>query len=1338
MKNISFVVKSLFFLIGLLALLSPRSACAYKSSYYFRHLTDKDGLSQNTVNAIIQDQTGFMWFGTKDGLNRYDGRHFKIYHHRSTDSLSLCCNLVISLFEDSKGHIWVGTEMGVSIYHPDRDIFTAIDTKDKKAEKPQQTVYMIKQDRKGCIWMAASTQGLYCYDPHNRTLKHYDFNTYKNMRSHDLVCFEWDNNGRIWLGFLDSGLYYSDDGMRTVHPFVDNLNQRSCSQDVITKLHMGTHNRLYIATTKCGVKELNLTSGIVRQLTLNEEGSNIYCRDLLYTDKDELWIGTEHGLYIHNTRSGNSIHLQSDVNDPYSLSDNAVYSLYKDKENGIWVGSYFGGADYYSYPFANFEKYYPTGKANSLHGRRVREFCRDDEGKIWIGTEDCGLNRFDPQTKKFTFFEPSRTFSNIHGLCMSDGKLWVGTFANGLKVIDIKTQQVIHSFHKGSTKFDLNDDNAFVLLRATTGDIYIGTVFQLMRYNCRTKQIDNIPQIWSIYDMKEDLNGNIWVATYNSGIFCYNATDGSYKNYRHHADRSDSLPFDDVISIFVDSKGRIWLATQGSGFCQFNAATQTVKQYTTANGLPSDVVFQIIEDKKGMLWLTTGHGLVRFNPQNEQIKVFTTADGLLSNQFNYKSSFIDRDGTIYLGSIDGFIAFNPENFSTSDFFPRAVITDLYIQNKNIQVGDASSPLKKQITYTDKIRLTSKQNSFSLRVAALSFQAPGSNQLKVKLEGFDKDWVTVDGTSLITYTNLHYGSYIFKVEASNTNGIWNGAQTKLQITILPPFYLSLFARIVYVILAVGALIFTVLYFKRRADKQRRRQISLFEEEKQREIYKAKYDFFTNITHEIRTPLTLIKGPLENILKRNNVDSDTYESLNIMQRNTERLLSLTNQLLDFRKLEEKTFTLSFENCDVVEVLSETFHRFVPAAQQKKIDFELHVPQTGFSADINKESFIKIVSNLLNNALKYASSYAIVELEEVEEEHCFLLRTRNDGEVVPAKMREEIFKPFVRYEGKNSYQSSIGSGIGLPLARSLAELHNGSLVMSDSESENIFTLTIPLTQKECAVFMNEKQTAPVQKDMEDLDDTILSKTKPSVLIVDDDIEMLNFVAKQLRQQFHIITADSGNKALQEMDTQDVHVVVSDVMMPGMNGFELCKTIKSELKYSHIPVVLLTAKTDVQSKIEGIETGADAYIEKPFSTDYLLATVSGLIENRDKLRQAFANSPFATIESMSISKADKEFIADLSRIVQENLSNADFTMESLGSYLNMSRSSLYRKIGGILDMPPSEYLRIERLKYAARLLKEGKYAVSEICYMAGFSYPSYFARCFQKQFGVLPKDFH
>ena len=1306
----------LFFCLCIVAALP---SYAYNAvHYYFRTVDIKNGLSQNSVNQIFQDKKGFMWFGTKDGLNRYDGLSFRVYNNENSN---LGRNFITTLYEDTDGNIWVGTDGGVFIYNPVLDSFTSFNRTSDKGTVIRDFVTMIRSDEQNNIWISVEYQGLFCYNSSKQQLQNY-----LHESGIPNVTRFWLNGDTFWLALHGDNLYSAKAGFETLQPFKDADGNEIFKDDIINCQVNGPHNCIYVASFN-GLTEINFTNGKSRKLL------NAYVRTLQFKSDDELWAGTETGLYIYNLTNDHVPHLTvPDQDDSYALSDNAIYSIYRDRENGMWVGSYFGGVNYYPYQWTYFEKFYPRDDIKYF-GRRVREICESNDGTLWIGTEDKGLFNFDPETEKIVPFEHPSIYKNIHALCMDGDDLWVGTFSGGLNKVNLRTGQVKH-YSKGKEENSMVATDVFTVCKTTTGDIGIGTTSGLLQYHRSSDDFTHIPQlgILFIYNILEDFNGNLWFATFSNGVFCYNTHTKQWKSYLSDEKDPTSLSYNKVISIYEDSKKRLWFMTMGKGFCRYNPETDDFTRYDTSNGLPNNTVYKMVEDKRGNLWITSNYGLVCFNPQTEAMHVYTRANGLLSNQFNFQSGYCDKKGRIYLGSINGFIIFDPETFVENTFLPPVVITDFYLFNKRLSVDTPGSPLQQSITYSDKIELAADQNSFAFQVAALSYQAPEMNLLMYKLEGFDNEWYVLGRNSMITYSNLPYGSYTLHIKGSNGDGKWNDTERILNVRIRPPFYLSVWAYVIYVMLILCSLGIAALYFRRRTQQKHRLAMEKFERKKERELYTAKIDFFTNVAHEIRTPLTLIKSPLENVLASGAVSDEIRDDLEIMDLNTNRLLDLVNQLLDFRKTETQGFQLDFVECNVADILRKTYKRFKPLARQSGLEFTIDSPEELYTS-VDKEGLTKIISNLMTNGMKYSETYIRIKLY-VEGEQMYLL-VCNDGYIVPAEMREEIFKPFVQCKDGVLHSVS-GTGIGLPLARSLAELHGGTLSMNDSMESNQFLLSLPIRHTHARGQKEQVECEkPVEKNEVEVDSN--PQNQYTLLVVEDSLEMQSFIVKQLSTKYQVLTALNGVEALKVLEEHTVNLVISDIMMPEMDGLELCEHLKSELDHSHIPIILLTAKTTLQAKIEGMKLGADVYIEKPFSVEYLKVCISNLLSNREKLRVAFAHSPFVQANSMAMTKADETFLRTLKEVVDANMQNPDFNLDDMAGQLNMSRSSLNRKIKGILDMTPNDYIRLERLKKAVQLLKEGECRINEVCYMTGFNTPSYFSKCFQKQFGVLPKDF-
>lgn len=1306
-------------------LLSAFPVCSQTGkSYYFHKLNINNGLSQNTVNAILQDKSGFLWFGTKDGLNRYDGISFKVFKDNRIHKRGLKHGFVTTLFESDNGDIWVGTDAGVYIFDPNTEHFSFFSLKAQNGRPINQTVNKIGKGKNGTILLAVDGLGLFTYNDKTKSLYNYSFSERGSVRD-----FLLDRQGRTWVSFY-RGLYVTDGNLKSLRPYQLFNGEQPFKNESITTLHFAKGSKLYIGSEKNGMSAFDLITQKLERLPLSYGSKTpIYVRCIYPYSDDELWIGTETGIYIYDIKNKTSKHLENRKSDPSSISDNAIYALYKDREGGMWIGTYFGGISFYPKQNAYFEKYYPTNDLKSLQGQRVREICKGENEDLWIGTEDAGLFRFNNATKEFKHLPASAKFTNIHGLCMDGNQLWIGTFSKGVHVLNTNTG-AIKSYMAEDEPKTIEDNYVFSILKSSQGDIYLGTSRSLMLYNKRQDKFERIAAVGNnlIYDIKEDSRRNIWVATYTNGVY---QLDYQTKKWSHFnaSEKKGSLPHGKILSIFEDSQQQIWITTQGRGFGKFDVKTKTFIPYKDQYNTNYDVVYQIVEDEDGFFWLTTNSGLVRLQPKDGSNKIYTVASGLLSNQFNYKSSYKAENGKIFLGCIDGLIAFNPDTFTENKYVPPVYITDFLLFGKPIDVGEESSPLKKSIIYSDAITLNHNQNHFSLRIAALSYQAPEINALQYKLDGIGEDWKSVTETPLVSYANLAPGKYTFRVRGSNNDQNWNRKEKTLQITIKPPFYLATWAYFFYFIFFASACYAVFRFLKNRQLLRRKWFMQEMQQQKEREVHDAKISFFTNVTHEIRTPLTLIKGPLEHIINKNTIeDKDTVDDLQIMKQNTNRLLDLTNQLLDFQKTEREGFSLRYANQNISFLVEEMHQSFLPLIKEYGRTFVVTGTDNEFYASIDKEAFLKIVSNLLSNAIKYAKQFIHVSLTVHAEQSAFEIRVQSDGDQIAVADREEIFKAFTRLN-HNETSKALGTGIGLHLARSLAELHNGTLSILPDDQYNVFSLYMPF-----AVQTEAQELVDRAVGEEELEEANKMHT---ILLVEDNTDMRRFVQKVIPQHYKVLVAENGEAALELLKTNFVALVISDIMMPIMDGIELCQIIKSDINYSHVPIILLTAKTNLQSKIEGMDVGADAYIEKPFSEAYLLAVVANLINSREKLKEAFMTNPLVLSNTMLHTAADKEFMRVLRNTMVQNIGNADLKMEDIAESLNMSRASFYRKIKGLLDLKPNEYLRLERLKMAAHLIKENKYPIGEICYMVGFNSPSYFSKCFQEQFGMLPKDY-
>lgn len=1297
---------------------------------YFNHLSVNEGLSQNSVTAIVQDESGFIWIGTKDGLNRYDGNEVKVFRRNADDPYSLGCNFVSALYVDPTGCIWVGTDQGLYLYRPEFERFDPFDRITAKGLSIMGGVSCIRPDREGRVWIAESSGTLFCYDKEKDRLDGYSFTNGESPYpfSFQTVCYV---GGRVWLGDFGAGLLSCSNDMHSVDLYRDPVSGIAVFDgDYVNDLLEGAGNTLYVASFG-GVWELDLFSLRLKPiLKTDRDGKPVQGRCLCLSSSGKLLIGTESGLYTYDPVRGQVSNMRSSYFDRFALSDNAIYSIFEDRDKGIWVGSWFGGVDYCETPDSPFRKYYPGVSEGSLKGNHVREFCKGPDGRIWVGTEDAGLNVFDPRTERFQYFSPSKDFTNVHGMCMVGDELWVGTYAKGLYVVDPVSLSIKRRYVKGENCETLADNSVFTISTSPEGEVYIGTFGGLQRYDRNTARFEDIPELRHkfCYVVRFDSHGDLWALTYDEGIYLRSARDGTWRHFLNVPGDSSSLPQNRLTGCFEDASGSMWITTQGGGFARFLADSGTFETFDMRMGLPNDVVYQIEEGDDGRLWLSTNQGLVSFHPETGDIRVWKVSDGLLCDQYNYRSSFKDSDGTLYFGGIEGFVRFHPSFVTDHSFEASAILTELRINDVVARVGAHASPLKKSIAYTDAVDLRYRQNSISLGLSTFGYQ-PATGQIRYRMEGVDPEWLPLQSATGIRYPQLSPGRYRFVVQAS-TPGLPDRELTSLSIRVRPPWYSSPWAWALYGVLAVLTLYGLLRFLRWREDMNYHERLREVERKAEKDLYESKLRFFTDVAHEIRTPMTLIRGPLDHILQTACFDGDTAEDLSLMKKNSDKLLSLINQLLDFRKIESARYELDFQPCELSSRIREICSEYAYMLEEKGMTFQLSLPETDLWADVNPEAFTTIVTNLLNNGIKYSERELNLSMQ-VEGEH-LVLETRNDGALVPPEKREAIFQPFVRY-APGREDMIPGTGIGLVYARSLAEAHGGTLRMREDPDWNVFRLELPLHQ-ECAVpdVSGDARTEPVLPSFQDS-----STRRKTLLLVEDNLDMRAFEVRELSRLYRVLEAGDGRQALEVLDGEVVDLVVSDVMMPVMDGYRLCEAVKSDIRFSHIPIVLLTAKTDDKSKITGLEMGADAYVEKPFSMDYLKASIASLLLNRDNMRKAFSRSPLIPVSSAVSTDADKKFIDEIYRIIARNYANTEFRMDDMASELNMSRTQFYRKIQGALDMTPNDLLRLERLKHAAALLKAGSYRISEVCYMTGFSSPSYFSKCFLKQFGLTPTDF-
>lgn len=1028
----------------------------YAQPYYFKHYQVENGLSNNTVFCSVQDGKGFMWFGTKDGLNRFDGYTFKTFRHDPAIAKSIGNDLIYWLHNDQQGQLWVGTNKGAYSYNPTNESFTLI------RKTSSMSIHQMESDYDGNLWIIATAR-LYKYNKEKKTLyafEHkvpFDANTVYTASDHTVwIC---TNRGTLERYDPKTGKFESH--------YVLNKKDAGNYRPISSIMETADH-KILVGTNSQGLKLFDPKTKVLKDLvTFNSDRTQIFVRDIVRQSEHKFWAGTESGIYIYDDESGKITHLRKQYDNNYTLSDNAVYSLCRDKEGGIWSSTYFGGINYYSGQYSIFTKYFPMQRGNSISGSDVREIRKDKNGNLWIGTEDAGLNKLNLKTGIVTKFLPngnknSIAYYNVHGLLVDDSRVWIATFEHGLDLMDINNGKVIKHYTEGAES-GLRSNFIMTFYRTKSGRIIVATTYGIYEYNRKKDHFDPIKGLpFTFYNsLTEDHEGNIWVGSFNEGIYLFNFKKPGFKHFSNIAGNKNSLAHNTINGIFEDSRRDIWVTTEGGGLCLYNHENSSFKRYTSKDGLPSNFLFRIEEDDDHMLWISSTRGLIHFNPLTGGLKTYTRSDGLLTDQFNYSSSFKDASGRMYFGSVKGMISFEPHQFRTKSYTAPVFLTNFQIDNDESPEKQDKYHLPKSILFTDTIILNSGQSSFSLNFAALSYFSPEMTQYAYKMRGLYNEWAYLKTNRKVYFTKVAPGNYVFEAKAMiNGSSDWSQKNVKVFIKVLPPYWQSPLAYLIYLLLSVAAASYLVLRYHRRLARKENRRMEVFEHEKEKEIYQAKIEFFTHVSHEIRTPLTLIKGPMEKLIKQAHEVPAMEKNLKIMNRNTDRLLNLTNQLLDFRRTEINGFSLSFTKANISDALQDITMNFEAIAEQKQIRFEVQLPDKPLYAYVDTEALYKMVSSLVDNAVKYGKSKIVVSLGiDPENEDYFQIRIMNDGTLIPPSLYEKVFEPFYRLK---EAEIKPGTGIGLSISRSLAELHQGSLVMENNTLNfNIFVITLPVHQ-------------------------------------------------------------------------------------------------------------------------------------------------------------------------------------------------------------------------------------------------------------------------------------
>lgn len=1346
---------------------------AQNKQYQFIRIDVNKGLSHNKVNDFLKDSRGFMWFATPYGLNRYDGHSIKIFKNIPGDTTSLFVNDINRIFEGPGGRIWMYTNAGNVVYNPNTESFHRnTDSILDELGVARGVMTFVKKDSKGNFWFIHYNQGLFRYNPESRETKRLQHNPKDSasIASMDMSMLAEDQKGNIWVAHRN-GIFEKIDTQSLKVTYRNYALKEKYNGELMDyELTADADGDLWIhSNTNRGCIYFNPTTNAIQHINTStpiQLNSNIV-RKIVQDNNGIIWIATDHGgiNMIDKKNNFKISYLLNNEEDEKSLSQNSINSLYKDDLGMIWIGTYKKGILYYHDNIFRFQLYqHSHTKPQSLPFNDINAFAEDNKGNLWIGTNGGGLIYFDRQNETFKQYRniPGTLNSLSNNVVVSllmdhENILWIGTYYGGLDSFDGKNFR--HYKHNPSDPKSLGDASVWEIYEDATHRIWVGTlrggldVFdrdkkEFLHY--RSGEFNSI-QTSYVPALMEDGEGKMWIGT-GYGLDVLEKQSGRFIHYLNDPGNPSTLSNNSVVSIIEDSRGMIWIGTHG-GLNLFDKKTKTFRVFNESNGLLHNSVLTLIEDDNHNIWMGTPKGLSKMKiTKNEDgtysftFHNYDEADGLQGVSFNENAALKTSKGELIFGGINGFNVFRPEDIQINKIQHKVIFTDFQVFNKSLLVGGKKGEnpvLSRAITQLDTVTLQHADNVFSIEFAALNFFHPEKSRYQYKLEGFNDNWLTTDASQReVTFTNLNPGNYVFRVRASNNDGVWTERPATLHIIIEPPFWKSNAAFALYSVFILGALLLArwLVLSKERIDN--RIQQERVEAQRMHELDMMKIKFFTNVSHEFRTPLSLIITPLEKILK-NIPENEQKNQFLLIYRNARRLLNLVNQLLDFRKMEVQETKLNPSKGDIIRFISELVTSFSDLSEKKSISFSFHSTVEHMETLFDQDKLEKIIFNLLSNAFKFTpqqgSVQVLLDVKQIDSSNFLEIKVKDSGIGIHKDKHDKIFERFFQNDLPLSIVNQ-GSGIGLSITKEFVKVHGGTIaVESEPEKGTCFTVMLPLNEIahiEKSSLETELTTAKTNKDETELAEINGSK-KPVLLLVEDNEDFRFYLKDNLKHQYSIIEASNGIQGLQKAQTSLPDLIVSDVMMPEMNGLEFCRKIKSNKETSHIPMILLTARTSEEQKLEGFDTGANDYITKPFNFEILQSRIKNLVNQRESFHKSFQKHLDIKATDIEITSLDEKLIQNAIKVVESHISDADFSVEALSQMLGISRVHLYKKLLSLTGKSPIEFIRTIRLQRAAQLLEKSQLTVAEVAYQVGFNNPKYFTKYFKDQFRVLPSAY-
>ncbi len=1325
----------------------------------FIHFSVSEGVSQSTVVAIEQDQFGQMWIGTRDGLNKYDGEEITIFRNKPNDSISLSNNDVLSLKEDSKGFIWIGTHNGLNKFNPKTEMFSRYLYSSEKGAVSHCSIRSIKEIGNGIIWLASS-DGLYIFDTNSEELIRYGKNENEatGLRSNLVLDIFQDADQNIWLG-TSSGLH------KVVKSDIYNLTFKKYGRDnielprlFIQSINEDTHGNLLIGTKSNGLYVFNKKTEVFKQYHASsaKKVASSDIRRLAYDNNSNLWIGTFDGLFVKKSNDS-VIKIIHQPGNPKSISKNSIKEIFVDRNGSVWIGTYYGGVNLWDVHNNNFHTLYRTKGDQAYHLGVVSSMVEDHKGTMYLGTEGSGItvinNNGKTDTKLTTELNRELLNTNVKSLFLDNNKLWIGTLKNGIKCFDITTKSFDPSINpqlRGLLK-----NHSVYSIKKIKNYLLFGTFGNgVVVYDYTTKGIrllqHNVSDTTSLTNnrvrcMISDRQDNLWIGT-DKGV-----NKISLERLKSKTPGLDRYLFEDensyghnVLCMYEDKKGQIFIGTKERGVLKYATGVFRKTDLKLLN-TNATTVYSIVEDNRSNLWMSCNLGLIKFNPRIKKTIVFNQSEGFLGNEFINNSYLRGHNNKLYFGGVKGVSFFDPNDLNKSNYTSRVILTGIKITGKE---------LDRSISFEDEKNLEHDEASFLLNFAVPNYINTSENRYAYRLLGLNDEWKFTNNHE-VGYTIQKPGDYIFQVKEANNQDAWDDEPTTLKITVKAALWKTPLAYAIYFVIIVFVLYQIYKNMRTRFELVHKLKSERLENIRQEEINTSKLEFFTNVSHDFRTPLTLILAPIQQLIENYQGNKEMYKKLLAIERNADQLLKLTNQVLDFRAYENKHSRLQAKQGDLISFLNGIYTSFLEYASigNYNYSFEYDVLELPIFYDPNKLE--KVFYNILSNAFKYTPKGGEIKIKLYVDHHDAIIEISDNGPGISIEFINKIFDRYYEIASDVAYQKHFnqGSGIGLHIAKKAIELHKGSIdVESKDGVGTIFKITL---KSGCAhledfemlaenfstteIYGENKhkhlietlKTIEVEHLIQDVD-----TDKPKILVVEDNDEFRRFIVDILKEYYIVEQSENGEEGFKKALRVFPDLIISDVIMPKMEGTELCSKIKNDRRTSHVPVILLTSRSSMTYKFEGLESGADAYIDKPFDIKELFLVIKNLLNAAERVKHKFTENNYSN-EYEAIASVDENLQRKAIKIIEDNIDNQSFDIPSFSSELGLSRTMLFVKIKTWTNFTPKEFINSIRMKKATELLELGELSVSEVAYRVGFKDPKYFSKAFKKYYKKTPSEY-